>query len=317
MVGMTTETGTVTIVARTSISHVSGHVPAADLRSFASVPPRRSPHDSPPWRENAPSGRIARLDLRALLASRDLIVLLAGRDVKLRYRQAFFGVAWAVLQPLLGALLFAALFGGVIGVGGTDPAYFATVLTGFVLWTYVSGASSAAMDSLATNPALVTRVYFPRLAGPVASLLPGLVDFAVCLPLLVVVIARSPVTPGAAIVLAPLGLLLGMLTAVGVGTWLAALTIRYRDVRFAFPFLLQLWFFASPVVYSTSLIPPDWRWLYALNPIVGAIELLRWSLLGAMVDWSVVATSSVSAMILALAALMYFSATERSFADVV
>jgi ABC-type polysaccharide/polyol phosphate export permease len=270
-----------------------------------------------PWRENRRTRSLFRLDLSDLGQSWDLIWLLAIRDLKLRYRQAFFGVAWALVQPLLAALVFTLLFSGIAHVHERGQSYLALALVGFMGWSYVTTTVTQAMDCLATNPALVTRVYFPRLAAPLAATIPGFVDFAVCVPLLALVVALSGASVGPSLLGLPLALALLVGTSFGAALFVAALSIRYKDVRFAFGFVIQLWFFASPVAYTLALVPRQWRLLYGLNPVSGALDALRWSLLGTAAHWSTIGISALAAVLLFVSGLAYFSATERTFADVI
>jgi lipopolysaccharide transport system permease protein len=186
-----------------------------------------------------------------------------------------------------------------------------------VAWTYVSNAVSGAANSLVGNAALVSKVYFPRVLAPLAALIPGLVDLAVSLVLLAVLMAAYGVAPGAAVVLLPLIVLWLVAAALGAGLWLAALNVEYRDVRHALPFALQIWLFASPIVYPASLVEGAWRYVYALNPVVGLVDACRWSLLDAPAPGAEVLVSLATTLLVLVGGVLYFSARERRFADVI
>jgi lipopolysaccharide transport system permease protein len=265
-----------------------------------------------------PAGRFPRIDLRELWAYRGLLFFLMWRDIKVRYAQTVLGAAWAIVQPVLTTLVFTVVFGRLARIPSDGVPYPVFALAGLVPWTYFSSALTGSSNSLTTNTNLITKVYFPRLVIPVAPVLAGLVDFAVALAMLLAVMLAYGIVPtAAALVLVPVLALSMVLTATGIGCWLSALNIRYRDVRYLVPFLLQVWMYASPVVYPASLVPPRYRTLYALNPMVGVIEGFRSALLGTRgVAWPVLALSlGVGAALLASGAL-YFRKTERVFADV-
>ena len=265
-----------------------------------------------------PAGRFPRIDLRELHAYRGLLFFLVWRDIKVRYAQTVLGAAWAILQPVLTTLVFTLVFGRLARIPSDGVPYPVFALAGLVPWTYFSTALTGSSNSLISNTNLITKVYFPRLVIPVAPVLAGLVDFVVTLAvLLLVMLAYGRVPSAAALVVLPLLVLAMMLTAAGIGCWLSALNIQYRDVRYLVPFLLQVWMYASPIVYPASLVPPRYRLVYALNPMVGVVEGFRAALLGTRgVAWPVLAVSlGVGAALLASGAL-YFRKTERVFADV-
>jgi lipopolysaccharide transport system permease protein len=266
---------------------------------------------------NRPGGRWPRVDLRELWAYRDVALSLAVKDLKLRYRQAFFGVAWALIQPAAAAFVFTVFLGRLAGLPSEGLPYAVFVYAGLVAWTYLSNAVSGAANSLVGNAALVSKVYFPRALAPVAALIPGLVDLAVSLVLLAVLMAAYGVAPGAALVLLPLLVLWLATIALGAGLWLAALNVEYRDVRHALPFALQVWLFASPIVYPSSLVEGAWRYAYALNPVVGLVDASRWSLLDAPAPGAEVLVSVAASLVLLVGGLLYFAARERRFADVI
>jgi lipopolysaccharide transport system permease protein len=270
------------------------------------------------WSENRPSsGWIPRIDLGELWSRREVALLLAIRNFKLRYTQAAFGVAWVLLQPLLAAGIFAIVFGHAIKVPTEGLPYFLFVYTGLVVWTYVSTAVTSAADSLVEDPSLVTKVYFPRVLAPLASVLPGLIDVAIMLVLLGVLMAVYGVAPDIALLTLPLWILAAATLSVACGLWLAALNARYRDVRYALTFLMQIWFFATPIVYSSTVFTGALRYVYPLNPLGGIIDGFRWSVVGTRApEWQDFISLGVTLAIL-LGGIAYFHRAERYLADVV
>ena len=264
-----------------------------------------------------PSRRLPSLGLRELWAYRGLFWFLVWRDVKVRYAQTVLGAAWAILQPVLTMLVFTVIFGRFARIPSGGVPYAVFSLAALVPWTYFSTALTSASNSLVSSAGLITKVYFPRLVIPFAAVLAGLLDLAIGLVVLLIVMLAHGIAPSAAgLAFLPVLVLSMLLSVGGVGCWLAALNLQYRDVRFVVPFVVQVWMFASPVIYPASLVPPEYRTLYAINPMVGAIEGFRATLLGRPVDWSAVAVSlAVGVMFFATGAL-YFRRTERVFADV-
>jgi lipopolysaccharide transport system permease protein len=270
------------------------------------------------WTENrATSRRLPSLELREVFAHRELVLFLALKDLRLRYKQTALGVGWAVLQPLLGVLVFSVFFGRLAHLPSEGIAYPLFVYAGFALWSYLTAAINNASQSLVGNVALVTKVYFPRLAAPLAAVLPGLLDLVASLAVLSIFLGYYHVHPAARMLLLPVWLLALVGVTFGVGTWLAGLSVRYRDVRLALPFLLQIWFFVSPIVYASSLVHGGWRYVYALNPMVGVVDGFRWSLLGTPAPGPEHLVSLLSGAVILLLGLIYFRAAERSFADVI
>jgi ABC-type polysaccharide/polyol phosphate export permease len=269
------------------------------------------------WVENRPGQGLRVLDLRELWAFRELAAFLAIRDVKARYKQAFFGLAWAVVQPLITVGVFGIVFAGLAGVttGGIPYASFA--LAGAVAWGYLSTSVTAATGSMVANASVITKVYFPRILAPLASLLPGFIGLGVGLVLLAIVMSIQGVAPGIAIVALPLILLLMPLACIGPGLLLASANVRYRDVGAVQSALVQLWLIASPVGYPAALVDEDWKWLYALNPMVAPIELFRWSLVGGDLPGGMVAISLASCGAFAVVGILVFQRNERGFADVI
>jgi lipopolysaccharide transport system permease protein len=268
------------------------------------------------WTENAPSrGWFPRIDLPELWSSRELVLILALRNIKIRYKQTLFGIAWAVLQPLAGVAIFTIVLGRLAKIPSEGIAYPVFVFAGLALWMYFSNAASAAAESLVQYRDLVTKVYFPRLLAPLAAILPGLIDLGISMLAVGVFMVIYGVTPGIAIVFLPLWIVIAVITTFGVALWLSALNARYRDVRNALSFLLQIWLFATPVVFPSSLVHGGWRFLLAINPIAGLVEVFRWSLIGAPAPGSWVLVSFAAGLLILLSGLTYFAKVQRRFAD--
>lgn len=260
----------------------------------------------------------AELRLAELVEYRELAAFLVWRDVKVRYKQTALGVAWAILQPLATMVLFTIVFGRLAGLPSDGTPYPLFALVGLLPWQVFAGSLTGAAQSLVGSAGLITKVYFPRLVVPLASALATLVDFFVASIVLAGLMAYYRVMPTAAVVTLPLFLALALTTALGVGLWFAALNVRYRDVQYVLPFFMQLWLFASPVAYSTSLIhSPLARAVYGLNPMAGAIQGFRWALLGAPPPGVLLWPSVVVAAALFLSGLFFFKRMEETFADVI
>jgi lipopolysaccharide transport system permease protein len=258
------------------------------------------------------------LDLGALWRYRELLWFLAWRDIKIRYKQTVLGAGWAVIQPLFTMIVFWIFFGRLAGIQSDGSPYPVFVLCALVPWQLFAYALTQSSNSVVAEQRLITKVYFPRLIIPLASVLSGLVDFLIALGLLVVFMACYEVYPGWAILTVPLFGLLAVATALAVGLWLSALTVQYRDFRYTLPFLTQVWMFASPVAYPSSLVPEEWRAWYGLNPMAGIIEGFRWAMLGRIeCPWAMLGVSVLTVSILLVGGLFYFRRMERSFADVV
>ena len=269
------------------------------------------------WVENRPTAGRRALDWRELWRYRELVAFLALRDVTVRYKQAAFGVLWAVVQPLAALLVFILVFDRLAGVPSDGVPYPLFALVGMAFWTLFSGGLNAATTSLVANAALVTKVYFPRVAAPLASVLPRLVDFAVTLVVLAVFLVATGTVPGAQVVLLPVVALWAVVLAFGVGLALATVQVRFRDAHHALGLLVQLWLYASPVAYPSSLVPPEWRWAYALNPVAGLLDTARWVVLDSRLPgWPVLVSLAVTGLLLAVG-VRTFAAGERRFADVI
>jgi lipopolysaccharide transport system permease protein len=274
------------------------------------------PH-SGQWIENRPSRGIRWPGLGELWHYRELAGFLALRDLKVRYKQALLGAAWAVFQPLAGVVVLTLVFQRFANVPSEGIPYPIFALVGLMVWTYVSGSVTRATQSLVNNSPLVTKVYFPRVLAPVASVLPGLVDLIFSLLILAVLLPIYDVRPTSAILTLPLWILAAVASVLGVGLLLGTLNVRYRDVNHVITLLLQLWIFVSPVAYPSSLVPSDWRVAYFLNPMAGIVEGFRWALVGAPWAGSEVYVSLVTTIVLLVAGVVYFESAERRFADVI
>jgi len=264
------------------------------------------------------------LQLRELWAYRELLFFLVWRDVKVRYKQTFLGAAWAILQPLAAMVVFTIFFGRLARVGSDGLPYPLFSYAGLLPWTFFAQGLSQSSDSLVGSQNLIKKVYFPRLVIPTSSVLGGLVDFALAFVVLIGMMVWYRVVPSAAVAALPLLLLLAFATALGVGMWLSALNVQYRDVRYVVPFFIQLWLFVTPVIYPMSQVTAKLAelglpaWLYGLNPMAGVVEGFRWALLGTgRAPGSVLAASSAVAVALVVSGAYYFRRMEKTFADVV
>ena len=257
------------------------------------------------------------LDLRDLWAHRDLFYFLVWRDVKVRYKQTALGVAWAVLQPLLTMVVFTAIFGRLAGVPSDGEPYPIFVYAGLLPWSFFNQAVTTSSNSLVGNAALITKVYFPRLVIPGAAVGAALVDFAIAAVILFVMAFHYGVAFGASILmLIPLALLT-MLFAAGIGMWMSALNVKYRDVRYALPFVLQIWMYVTPIIYPVTFIPQRWRWLIVLNPLSGIIQGFRSAIFSRPFDWSGIAVSAAMTVSVLIYAAFAFRRMEREFADII
>jgi len=265
-----------------------------------------------------PSKTWVPLKLRDLWEYRELLFFLTWRDVKVRYKQTLLGAAWAILQPLLTMLIFTLLFGGLAGIqtGGIPYPLFA--FGGLLIWTFFSNSVTNSGNSLVGSSNLITKIYFPRMIIPMAAVGAGLVDFILAFLIQAVLMAYYRVQVTWALVMIPPLALLAALLAVGVGMWLSALNVKYRDIRYAIPFLVQIWMFASPIIYPVSMLPAKWRWVFMLNPLTGIIQNFRIALFGNQsFEWN----SLLISVAITLAVLVYsafsFRRMERHFADII
>jgi lipopolysaccharide transport system permease protein len=281
------------------------------------VPVALKPPESSVVRIEARRGWLA-LDLGELWAYRDLVYFFVWRDIKVRYKQTAIGAAWAILQPVLTMLVFSLFFGKLARIPSQGLPYAIFYYSALLPWMYFATAMQGATNIVVENQRVITKIYFPRVVLPIASVLSGLLDFGISFAVLLALMAYYRIVPSRAVVWLPLFALLAVLTALGVGLWLSALNAMYRDVRYVVPFLVQFWMFASPVAYPSSLVPEKWRWLYGLNPMAGVIEGFRWALTGHGQPPSILlAASSLAVVVLVLGGLVYYHAVEGTIADVV
>jgi len=265
-----------------------------------------------------PPGSWLHLNLHELWDYRELLYFFVWRDLKVRYKQTASGAAWAVIQPFLTMVVFSLFFGALARIPSNGLPYPIFYYSALLPWMYYAGALQNATNTIVEHQRLITKVYFPRLLLPLAAVVSGLVDFAIGFVVFLGMMLCYGIAPGAAIFLLPLFLLLAVLTALGVGLWLSALNAIYRDVRYALPFLIQFWLFASPVAYPSSLVPERWRWLYGLNPMAGVIEGFRWALTGQSQPPNLLLAASAGSVVLLVACgVVYFQKMEATFADVV
>lgn len=259
------------------------------------------------------------INFRELWAFRDLLYLLAWRDIKVKYKQTALGVLWAILQPFLTMVVFSILFGRLVKVPSDGIPYPIFVYAGLLLWNYFSSALSSSGNSLVASANLISKVYFPRLIIPASASLAGLLDLVISSVIFIGMMFYYNFTPNVSgIILIPALVFQTFIVAIGCGLWLSALNVEYRDFQYVIPFLVQLWMFVTPVIYPVTLFPERYRWLLSLNPMGGIIEAFRASVLGHQhINWGLLAISSVIAALIFISGLLYFRKVERSFADVI
>lgn len=258
------------------------------------------------------------LKLKELWEYRELVYFLVWRDVKVRYKQTALGAAWAVIQPLFSMLVFTVVFGKLAKMPSDGIPYPLFSYAALLPWNYFAQGLSNSSDSLVGSANLIRKVYFPRLAIPVAAVCGGVVDFLIAFAVLLLMMGYFGVSPTANVVWLPGFLLLAVTTALGVGLWLSALNVQYRDVKYTVPFLVQFWMYATPIVYPSSLLPEPWKTLYGVNPMAGVVEGFRWALLGVKTPPGAMLWVSVAAAVLLLVSGAYFfRRMEKTFADVV
>jgi len=258
------------------------------------------------------------LGLGELWAFRELLYFLTWRDIKVRYKQTALGASWAIIQPLFTMVVFSLFFGRLAGVPSDGVPYPLFSFAALVPWTFFANGLTQSANSVVASQQLVTKIYFPRLAIPIATVLSGAIDFVIAFVVLLGLMAYYRFTPSAhALWTVPL-VLLAFVASLGVGLWLAALNVQYRDVRYAVPFLTQLWLFATPIAYPSSLLSEPWRTLYGINPMVGVVEGYRWALLGSgAAPGRMVLVSCIAALAVLVGGILYFRRMERTFADVI
>lgn len=283
----------------------------------AVLAPSVEPSELPHTRIEAAKGWIS-IGLRDLWKYRELLFFLAWRDIKVRYKQTVLGATWAVIQPLFTMLVFTVFFGRLAKVPSDGIPYPLFTYTALLPWQLFAYAITESSNSVVANQHLITKVYFPRLVVPLASILAGLVDFIIAFALVVGMMVWYGVRPTWGVLTLPLFVIFTMTTALGVGLWLSALNVQYRDVRYTLTFIVQFWLIASPVAYSSTLVPARWRPFYGLNPMAGVIEGFRWALLGkAQAPGTMLWVSVVVVAVVFVGGLYYYRRMEKTFADVV
>jgi lipopolysaccharide transport system permease protein len=265
-----------------------------------------------------PSEGWVNLRLKEVWEYRELLYFLSWRDIKVRYKQTVLGAAWAVLQPFLTMVVFSIFFGNLAGVPSDEVPYPIFSYAALVPWMFFANGLTKSTQSLVSGGNMVKKIYFPRLLMPIAAVFSGLVDFVLAFLVLLAMMLYFDILPTMAVIWLPLLLLLGLVTSLGVGMWLTAMNVQFRDIRYVMPFIVQVWMFATPIAYPSSLLDQPWRTLYALNPMVGVVEGFRWALLG--VDTQpgpMIVVSSLVAIGLLVSGAFYFRRMEKTFADVV
>ena len=265
-----------------------------------------------------PRKGLFQLDLLSLWQYRELLYFLVWRDIKVRYKQTAIGASWAVLQPLITMIIFTIIFSRLANISSDGMPYPIFSFAALLPWTYFSQALLRSGNSLVGSANLITKIYFPRLLIPLAASIAPLVDFLFSFLMLILLMVWYGIAPTWGLLALPGLIVLSLVTALAVGLWLTTLSVKYRDVGHIIPFLIQIWMYGSPVVYSLNMVPEKWRLLYGLNPIVGVIEGFRWAVLGtARPDFMVMAVSSAVMMLLLLGGLVYFKNMEQTFADII
>jgi lipopolysaccharide transport system permease protein len=264
-----------------------------------------------------PSRGLVSLGIRELWEYRELLIFLVWRDLKVRYKQTVMGVSWAIIQPFFTMVIFSLFFGKLAKVPSDGLPYPIFSYAALVPWTFFANALNQASNSLVINSNMIKKIYFPRLTLPIATVLAGLVDFALAFVLLLGMMLYYGQMPTMNIIWLPVFLLLSLITSLGVGLWLSAMNVLFRDVRYAIPFLTQAWLFATPIAYPSSLLSEPWKTLYGLNPMAGVIEGFRWALLGTdTTPGSILILSSLIALVMFISGAYYFRHMESTFADV-
>jgi lipopolysaccharide transport system permease protein len=301
-------------------AYAAAAVDAADRlaaeRANGSAAAAAAQHAAPVIRIRPSRGWVP-LRLHDLWEYRELLYFLTWRDLKVRYKQTLLGAAWAIIQPVGTMVVFSVFFGSLIKVPSDGVPYPIFSYAALLPWQYFQGSLTQASNSLVGSATLLRKVYFPRLVIPIASVLAGVVDFLIAFVLLIGMMVYYGIAPTPAVVLLPVFFLLAMVTALGVGLWLAALNVAYRDVHYVVPFLIQFWMFATPVAYSSKLLDEPWRTVYGLNPMVGVVEGFRWALLGTSAPGPMAIVSAVVAVVILVSGAAYFRRVERTFADLI
>lgn len=265
-----------------------------------------------------PSKGWVSLNLSDLVEYRELLFFLVWRDVKVRYKQTVLGAAWAILQPFIAMVIFSIFFGRVAKIPSDGIPYPIFAYSAMVPWLFFANGLNTASNSLVSGAGLIKKVYFPRLVMPIASVLSGVVDFMLAFSVLLLMMMYYHIYPTLNVLWLPLFLLLALATSLGMALWLSAMNVQFRDVRYVVPFLVQIWFFLTPIVYPSSMLPEPWRAVYGLNPMAGVIESFRWALLGVnTAPGSTVVVSALAAVVLLISGAYYFRRMEKTFADVI
>lgn len=269
-----------------------------------------------------PTKGLASLQLGLLWEYRELLYYMIWRDIKVRYKQTFLGILWIVFQPIITIVIFSVLFGGLLGVPSDGAPYPIFLYSALLAWDYFASALTRASSSMVASGNIITKVYFPRLILPLSAVLGALVDFAISAAVFAGLMLYFQIVPTPAILLLPAFVLLAMLTALGFGLWLAALNVRYRDVNQITPFIVRTWMYLTPVIYSATLLPEEYRWILSLNPMTGVVAGFRWAILGNYLDYGLPPSDLfIVAIIITIVVLIsgafYFRSTERAFADII
>jgi lipopolysaccharide transport system permease protein len=258
------------------------------------------------------------LDLRELWESRELLFFLIWRDVKVRYKQTALGAAWAIVNPVLTMIVFSIFFGGLAGIPSDGVPYPIFSLAALVPWTFFASGLTLAANSMVGDQSLITKIYFPRLTIPMAAVLSNLVDVALSFLVLLGLMRFYRISLVVQLMWLPLFVFFALVATLGVGLWLAALNVRYRDIRYITPYLVQVWLFVTPVVYPSSLLAEPWRTVYMINPLAGVVEGFRWTLLGTSAPPALaMMVSALCAVVIAASGALYFRRVEKSFADII
>lgn len=264
-----------------------------------------------------PSKSWVALNLRDLWQYRDLLYILTERDIKVRYKQTILGAAWAVIQPVFSMLIFTLFFGTLAKMPSDGVPYPIFVFAGLLPWTFFSNALTKSGNSLVGNSNLITKVYFPRMIIPISAVGAVILDFLIAFGFLVVLMIYYSVGISINILMLPVLTIITAFLAIGIGMWMSALNVKYRDVGQILPFFVQLWMFATPIIYPSSIVPENWRWLLYFNPLAGIIDGFRSAILGKPFDWFALGITTIVTFVILTYAAFYFRKTERSFADVI
>lgn len=275
--------------------------------------------DSPPPHhiQIRPPKKWVPIDFSELLNYRELLVSFMWRDIKIRYKQTVLGFLWAIIQPLFMMVIFTIIFGGFAKIPSDGIPYPLFSFAALLPWMLFSEGLTRSTMSMVSNANIMTKVYFPRLIMPVSGILSPLVDFAVSISILVIIMAFYGFVPTINVIFLPLFILLALATSLGVGLWLSALNVKYRDFQYTVPFIIQIWMYASPVVYPASIVPESLKFLYSLNPLAGVIEGFRWALLGTAMPGAMILVSVGVVILLLVTGAFYFRRMEQYYADVV